>query len=110
MTISTNVSYKCIVEITELFLQREEPFYNRCVNRYLPYYFCRTGSREPAGRRIHQRPSITEPYSFEDRRDGSGRHQAVRHIETAEGVTRMRIEDPESVSGNGIDQTRRDRR
>lgn len=73
-------------------------------------YLCRTGSREPAGRCVHQRPSITEPYSFEDRRDGSGRYQAVRHIEAAEGVSRMRIQNPEPVSGNRIDQTRSDRR
>lgn len=89
-------------------MQRKEPFYGQCVNE-LHYYFCRTGSREPAGRCVHQRPSITESYSFEDRRDGSGRYQAVCHIETAEGISRMRIQNPEPISGNGIDQTRRDR-
>lgn len=80
------------------------------VNGSALYYICRTGSREPTGRCVHQRPSITEPYPFEDRRDGSGRRQAVRHIETAQGLTRLRLEDPESISGNRIDQTRRDRR
>lgn len=34
----------------------------------------------------------------------------MRHIEAAEGVSWMRIQNPEPVSGNGIDQTRRDRR
>lgn len=70
----------------------------------------RPGPGEPVRRRVHQRPAVAQPHTAEDRRDGRGRRAAVRDIQTAARVARLRVENTEPVPGDGQHQARRDRR
>ena len=57
------------------------------------HYF-RSGSRQPAGGRVHQWPTSTKPHQAQDHRDGGRRGQALRHLQAAQGLTRVRQQDP----------------
>lgn len=70
----------------------------------------RPGPGEPVRWRVHQRPAVAQPHTAEDCRDGRGRRAAVRHIQAAARVARMRVENTEPVPGDGQHQARRDRR
>lgn len=70
----------------------------------------RSGPRQPIGRRVYKRTSASEPHPSEDRGDGGGRRTTVRHLPTAQGVPRMREQNPEPLSGDRKHPTRSDRR
>lgn len=74
------------------------------------HYFPRTRSHEPARRRLHQRPATSEPHPSENSRNGWGGCPPLHYITAAPRVPWMRLENPESLPGNRLDQTRRDRR
>jgi len=61
----------------------------------------RPRAREPAGRHVHQRPAVTQRGPVENRRDGRGRRQAQQHIQTAQSVARLRVQDTQQVPGDG---------
>ncbi|GFY74866.1 paired domain-containing protein [Trichonephila inaurata madagascariensis] len=60
----------------------------------------RSRTRESVGRRIYQRKASSQPCPAKDRRNGRCWSPAVRHQSPAQSVTRMRIENPESLSGS----------
>lgn len=64
------------------------------------------GSSEPARRRVHQREAFTEPHPTQDRGDGAPRHPAVRHLSTAAGFPRLRLQNPLPIPGDGFDPAR----
>ncbi len=53
---------------------------------------------EPAGRGVRQRPPLARRRQAEDRGAGAQRGAALRHLEAAQGVARMRLQDTIEVS------------
>lgn len=78
----------------------------------LTYSIYSAGPRpgEPTRGSFHQWQTSAQPHPTQDRRDGPPRHQAVRHLQTAAGLTRLRVQNPVPVPGDGLHQTRRHRR
>ena len=60
----------------------------------------RTRTRQSAGWRVHQWPSVAQSHSSENRRTGRRRSASLRHFATVAGVARMRVQDPEPLPGN----------
>lgn len=73
-------------------------------------YLYRPGPHEPARRRVHQRAAVAQPYPSEDRGNGRGRRPPLRHIPSAPGVSRLRVQDPQPVPGDRQHPAGRDRR
>ncbi len=65
---------------------------------------------QPARRRVHQRPTPPKPHSTKDRRDGLSGRATVRHLTSATGVARVRVQDPQPVPGDRVHPPRRHRR
>ena len=63
-------------------------------------WFRRSGPRQPARRRLHQRPAAAQPRPAEDHRDGGRRRPAVRHLAAAARQPRLRLEDPQQIPGS----------
>jgi len=61
----------------------------------------RPRAREPAGRHVHQRPAVAQRGPVENRRDGRGRREAQQHIQTAQSVARVRVQDTQQVPRDG---------
>lgn len=57
------------------------------------FLFNRSRSYEPVGRGLYQWTSVAESYPPEDRRDGSSRRSALRHLKTAARLARLRVKD-----------------
>lgn len=68
------------------------------------------GPREPARRSLHQREAAAEPHPTQDRGDGPPWHPALRHLATAAGFSRLRLQDSVPVPGDRLDPSRGHRR
>lgn len=54
---------------------------------------CRSRRCKSTGRSVRKRPAVTGPGQAKNSRTGSQRDPTVRHIQTAQSVTRMRFEN-----------------
>jgi len=66
------------------------------------YWFRRSRPRQPARRRLHQRPAPAQPRPAEDHRDGRCRRQALRHFASTSRQSRMRFENSQPISGEFV--------
>lgn len=69
----------------------------------------RPGPGEPVRWCVHQRPAVAQPHTVEDCRDGRGRCETLRHIQTAARIARMRVKNTESIPRDGQHKAWRDR-
>jgi hypothetical protein len=58
-----------------------------------------TGTREPTRRRLHQRPAAALAHSLEDRGARGRRRSSVPDFTTTSSLARLRIKNPQSLSG-----------
>ena len=59
---------------------------------------CRSRAGQPTRWSLHQWPSTTKPYPFEDYRDGSGWCEAVCHLQATACQSRMCLQNSQPVS------------
>lgn len=64
------------------------------------------GPGQPAGRGLHQRPPAAQSRAAQDRGDGPPRRAALRHLPPAQGVARLRLQDPLPLPGDRIHPAR----
>lgn len=69
-----------------------------------------TGSGQPAGRGLHQRPAAAQPHPTQDSGDGPSRDPALRHLPTAARVSRLRLQNPLPLPGDRLHPARGHRR
>lgn len=66
----------------------------------------RSGPSEPARWSLYKRTPSAKSHPPQDSRDGPSRDTAVRHLPTAAGVARMRVQNSMQVPGNRIHSAR----
>ena len=62
----------------------------------------RPGRSQPARRGLRQRPPAARLREEEDRGAGPHGRQALRHLQAAPGVPRLRLQDPHEVLRDGL--------
>ncbi|GBO35210.1 hypothetical protein AVEN_49966-1, partial [Araneus ventricosus] len=59
-------------------------------------------SRESARWSVHKRATPSQPRPAQNRRDGRCRSPSLRHQPATPGFTRMRLQDPQPLSGKHL--------
>jgi len=62
-------------------------------------FVLRSGQSEPVGWRVHKRPPPAQPHQAQNCGNGCSRGSTLRHFEAAQGFPRLRLQNPQQISG-----------